>query len=386
MAEIKPQSAQNVCDAIADAKRDRVRIEIRGGGSKSLIGAPRNARIISLEEMVGVIDYDPAELVLTVGAGTPLAQIEALVASERQMLAFEPFDHGPIFGEVSGKATIGGVIAAGVAGSGRITAGSARDHLLGFTAVSGRAEVFVAGGKVVKNVTGFDLSKLIAGSWGRLGAVTELTVKVLPRPRVSATLALYGLDCRASCAAMARALGSHAEVSAAARHPGGATLFRLTGFEPSVAARCAMLPQLLRDHGAMVHLDPEVADVMWREAGTGVSLDGALLWCLHVPPGRAPEIIERLEPLGARWSLDWGGGRIWLALDDDTVPVRDVAQASEGQAMLIRAPAAIRAAIPAQHPRSSGVAALEARVRRAFDPDGLFETGRFLGEDAADAD
>lgn len=386
MAQITPQSAQDVCDAFADAKRDGVRIEVRGGGSKSLIGAPRDARILSMAEMGGVIDYDPAELVLTVRAGTPLAQIEALVASERQMLAFEPFDHGPILGEVSGKATIGGVIAAGVAGSGRITAGSARDHLLGFTAVSGRAEVFVAGGKVVKNVTGFDLSKLFAGSWGRLGAVTELTVKVLPRPRVSATLAIEDLDCRASCSAMAQALGSHAEVSAAARHPDGTTLFRVTGFEPSVEARCAMLPQLLGDHGAMERLDPAVADVMWRDAGTGVSLQGEVLWCLHVPPGRTPEIIEKLQPLGARWSLDWGGGRIWLTVDSDAVPVRAVTQAAGGDAMLIRAPAAMRAAIPAQHPRSSGVTALEARVRRAFDPDGLFETGRFLGEEAADAD
>lgn len=386
MSDIKPQSAQDVCDALADAKRDGVRVEIRGGGSKALIGAPRDVRVISLAAITGVVDYDPAELVLTVRAGTPLAEIEALVASERQMLAFEPFDHGPIFGEASGKATIGGVIASGVAGSGRITAGSARDHLLGFTAVSGRAETFVAGGKVVKNVTGFDLSKLFAGSWGRLGAITELTVKVLPRPRVSATLAIEGLDCRASCSAMASALGSHAEVSAAARHPDGTTLFRVTGFEPSVEARCAMLPQLLGGHGAMERIDPAVADGLWRDAGTGVSLHGEVLWCLHVPPGRTPEIIEKLESLGARWSLDWGGGRIWAAVDSDAAPVRAIAQAAGGQAMLIRAPSEMRSTLSAHHPRPSGVAALEARVRRAFDPDSLFETGRFLGEETTDAD
>lgn len=386
MADILPQSAQELCDAFADAKRNGERAEIRGGGSKALIGAPRDARVIGMAGIAGVVDYDPAELVLTARAGTPLAQIEALVASERQMLAFEPFDHGPLFGQAAGAATIGGVVAAGVAGSRRITAGSARDHLLGFTAVSGRAEIYVAGGKVVKNVTGFDLSKLMAGSWGRLGAITELTVKVLPRPRVSVTMAVYGLDCRAACAAMACALGSHAEISAAARHVDGVMLLRVTGFEPSVEARCAMLPDLLRDNGALVRLDPALADRLWHEAGTGVALDGSILWCLHVPPGRAADIIAKLEPLGARWSLDWGGGRIWLALDDDAAPVRAAAEAAGGQAMLVRAPDASRATIPAQHPRPAGVAALEARVRRAFDPDSLFETGRFLEEEGVRAD
>lgn len=394
MAQIQPETAQDLCDAIADALREGTRLEIRGGGSKAEFGAPREARILSMAEMRGVVDYDPAELVLTVKPGTTLAEIEALVAGERQMLAFEPFDHGPVFGRPAGAATIGGVFAAGVAGSRRVTAGSARDHLLGFTAVSGRGETFVAGAKVVKNVTGYDLPKLMAGSWGRLGAMTELTLKVLPSPRLSVTLAADGLRCAAAYAAMTRALGSHAEVSATAHLPaqsngrGALTLFRLTGFEPSVEARCALLPDLLRDHGTLRRVHADEAAAFWLEAATGAGLAGPVLWRLHVPPARSPSVIAALEPHGARWSLDWGGGMVWITFDDTSVElaarVRAAAASAGGEATLVRAPEALRARIPAQHPRHPGVAALEERVRRAFDPQSVFETGRFEGEGHAD--
>jgi len=148
------------------------KLALCGGGSKEQLGAPREAERVDMTGFAGVVDYDPAELVLTVRPGTPLAEIEALVASENQMLAFDPFDHGPIYGMPAGRATIGGVVAAGVGGSQRLSGGAPRDHLLGFRAVSGRGEVFVAGAKVVKNVTGYDLPKLAAGSWGRLFAMT----------------------------------------------------------------------------------------------------------------------------------------------------------------------------------------------------------------------
>jgi glycolate oxidase FAD binding subunit len=386
---IEPKTAQDLCDVVADALRQNARLEIRGGGSKAEIGAPRKARVVSMSAITGVVDYDPAELVLTVRAGTPLSEIEALVAGQRQMLAFEPFDHGPIFGRAVGAATIGGVVAAGVAGSRRVTAGSARDHLLGFTAVSGRGEVFVAGAKVVKNVTGFDLPKLMAGSWGRIGAMMELTLKVLPGPRLSVSLAAENLDCGNAYKAMVRALGSHAEVSATAHLPAqrhgrpALTLFRLTGFEPSVEARCKFLPELLRDYGALRRLDAAEAALLWYEAGTGALLQGPVLWRLHVPPAASPGMIAAFEPQGARWSLDWGGGLVWLALDDDSVVVaevvRAVTQAAGGDAMLVRAPEDLRACIATQHPRAPRVAALEEQVRRAFDPAGLFETGRFEG-------
>jgi glycolate oxidase FAD binding subunit len=238
----RPATTDDLCALIADAQATGTKLRLRGGSTKDAIGAPCEAQVIDMRGFAGVVDYDPPELVLTVGAGTPLAQIEALVASEGQMLAFDPFDHGAMLGN-DGGATIGGIIAAGVAGPARLSRGGARDHLLGFTAVSGRGEKFVAGAKVVKNVTGYDLPKLMAGSWGRLAALTELTLKVLPAPRTQQTLVMRGLDPAGAVAAMARAMGSAAEVTAAAHLPDwrgeAMTALRLDGFAESVAARAA---------------------------------------------------------------------------------------------------------------------------------------------------
>lgn len=373
---LSPRDAQDLRAIIADAAASGRKLELRGGGTRADVGAPREAEIVSLAALSGVVDYDPAELVLTVRPGTPLAEIEALVAGEGQMLAFEPWGNA--------GATIGGTVAAGVAGSRRVTAGSARDHLLGLTAVSGRGEVFVAGAKVVKNVTGYDLPKLLAGSWGRLAAMTELTLKVLPAPRVTTTLVAHGLSPHAAHAAMACALGSNADVSAAAHLACGLTLLRVAGFAPSVAARCAALPGLLRDHCALAALDEAEAAPLWADAMTGRSLKGAVLWRIHLPPRRAPDLVAVLEPLGIDWAMDWGGGRLWVALDDPGHAVRTHAARAGGEATLVRADAAMRARVPAFQPRPAGVAALEARVARAFDPTGVFATTRFAGETHAD--
>lgn len=386
----RPTDTETLAALITDAAGRGARCEIRGGGSKVAMGAPRDAEIIDMRGFAGVIDYDPPELVLTVRAGTPLAEVQRLVASEGQMLAFEPYDHSALLDGEAGQATIGGVVAAGVAGPQRLTMGGARDHLLGFTAVSGRGERFVAGAKVVKNVTGYDLPKLMAGSWGRLAAMTELTLKVLPRPRDVRSMAIEGLDHGAAVRAMACAMGSHAEISAAAHLPAGdgrpaLTLFRVQGFAPSVTARCAILPELLRDHGEAGLLAEADSRSLWDSVQSVTPLsDAPTLWRISLPPSRAPAIIDRFAPLGARWLLDWAGGLIWLAHEGDAMEVRRAAAASSGHAMLVRAPDAVRAATPMQHPRQSGVAALEARVRRSFDPAGVFETGRFLDMPHAD--
>lgn len=387
MQVLRPATPAELAEAIAEAAAEGVPLEIRGGGSKAAIGAPRRARILDMRGFAGVVDYDPAELVLTVRAGTSLADVERLIAAEGQMLAFEPWDHGPLFGAAGETATIGGVVAAGVAGPRRLTAGGARDHLLGFSAVSGRGEAFVAGGKVVKNVTGYDLAKLMAGSWGRLAALHEITLKVLPRPRVEATMALDGLEDAAAHAAMARAMGCHAEVCAAAHLPaavhGGRalTLLRLQGFEPSVTARCAILPGLLADHGAVRLLDRAEADTLWHGVRTAAPLaDAAVLWRVNVPPSGGCAVARALAPLGARWLFDWAGGLLWIACDGDPARVRAAAEEAGGHALLVRAPEPLRATIPFQHPRRPGVAALERRVRRAFDPAGVFETGRYMDE------
>lgn len=380
MTAPRPSDAGEVRDAIADAVRDGGRIAIRGGGSKDGVGRDcPDATILDMSGLAGGIDYDPPELVLTAGAGTPLAEIQALVAGEGQMLAFEPFDHGPLFGRAAGAATIGGVIAAGVAGSQRLAHGGARDHLLGFEGVSGRGEAFVAGAKVVKNVTGYDLSKLVTGSWGRLVALTAVTLKVLPRPRKRATVAVEGLGVAEAVAAMARAMGSPAEVSAAAHVPaqGGwasHTVLRVQGFGPSVAARAQLLEAALP--GART-LGDEDAAAVWEQLRTLAPLaDSLVLWRVNVPPSAAPALVAAAEAQGARWLIDWAGGLVWIGAGEPGA-IRAAAQAAGGHATLVRAPEAIRATTPALHPQPSAVAALEERVRRAFDPAGVFETGRF---------
>jgi glycolate oxidase FAD binding subunit len=387
----RPRDPADVLEAIAAAAQAGRRLEIRGGGSKADIGAPRtDVTLLDMTGLDGVVDYDPAELVLTARAGTPLAAIEALVAAEGQMLGFEPFDHGPIFGRPAGAATLGGVVASGVAGSRRLSRGGARDHVLGFKGVSGRGEAFVAGGKVIKNVTGYDLPKLLTGSWGRLAALTEITLKTSPRGRAETTLFIDGLSPTEAHGVMARAMGSQAEVSAAAHLPGALrlgvarTALRLEGFGPSVAARSQMLQALVSEHIVSVVPEPD-ADAFWSDLRSLAPLaDGRPLWRVNVPPSGGCSVVAATEPYGAHWLFDWAGGLVWLTVDGEPEMVRAAAAAAGGHATLVRGPDSLRTTTPAFHPSASGVAALEARVRRAFDPTGLFETGRFL--DAADAD
>lgn len=382
---MRPNREDEVRDIVADAIRRAEVFDIKGGGSKTAIGAPRpDARVLDMTGLAGVVDYDPAELVLTVRPGTPLAELNALLAEHGQMLAFDPYDHGPLFGAAAGKATIGGVVAAGVNGSLRLSGGGARDHLLGFRAVSGRAETFVAGAKVVKNVTGYDLPKVAAGSWGRLFAMTELTLKVLPRPPVCVTCAIENLEPNNAVRLMAVIMGSQAEVGAAAYVPaalrGGHSLtaLRIPGFGPSVSARCAMVEGLLSTCGSPIVLNDTEDAAFWQAIRTLESLAGdAPLWRVNVPPSGGPSVAAALEPLGARWLFDWAGGLVWLAFGGDAALVRGAAEKAGGHAMLVRAPEAVRAAVPTFHPPAPGLAALEARVRRAFDPQGVFETGRF---------
>ena len=369
-----PTEEGEVAECVRQALQTGAKLAIRGGGSKDRIGTPINFPTIELGGLRGVIDYDPSELVLSVRPGTPLHEVEALVQSEGQMLAFDPFDHGPVFGVAEGNATIGGTVAARVAGSRRLSAGSARDHLLGLRAVSGRGELFVAGARVVKNVTGFDLPKLMAGSWGRLAVMTELTLKVLPRPRARATCVVRGLSLRDALAAMARAMGSAAEVAAAAFLPGRPSTVALLieGFSPSVDARFVMLQRLLP--GAE-RVAPDEGKAIWRTMRTIAPLSGApMLWQINVAPSRAADVAEAL---GGEQLFDWAGGLVWIGGDQGAERVREIADAAGGHATLVRAPHEERRRTVAFHPPTRGVAALEERVRRAFDPHALFETGRF---------
>src|SRR5262245_52803618 len=266
---LKPRDGKDVENAVQWALAEGKSLEIAGRGTKRAIGRPAQTDLtLDLSALTGVTLYEPEELVLTARAGTPIAEIEALVASNGQQLAFEPMDYAPLLGAVAGGGTVGGVLAANLSGPRRIKAGAARDHFLGLTAVSGRGETFRSGGRVVKNVTGYDLCKLLAGSWGTLAALTEVTVKTLPRPETEATVAVAGLDDAAAIQAMTAAMGSSCDVSGAAHLPvavaastplaqaaGGGralTLLRLEGVAPSVAHRQAALIAIVKPFGEVV--------------------------------------------------------------------------------------------------------------------------------------
>ena len=385
MRTFRPATEDELVEIVASAAGAGRKLLVRGGGSKADVGAPApDADIVDLTGYSGVVDYAPAELVMTVRAGTPLSEVQALVAAHDQMLAFDPFDHGPVFGRAPGAATIGGIVAAGVGGSRRVSAGGARDHLLGFTAVSGRGERFVAGAKVVKNVTGYDLPKLLCGSWGRLAAMTELTLKVLPRPRESVTRIYEGLPLDEALKIVAAAMGSRAGIAAAGYVPGelragqSLTALRLEGVGPSIRARLAMLDEMPGAVSAGEIASAAAADAVWDGMRTLAPLnDDRALWRVSVPAGGCVGLITALKPTGTRYLVDWAGGLVWLTFDGPAGAVRAAAAAAGGHAMLIRADEAMRATVPAFMPQPGPLAALEQRVRRAFDPAGVFETGRF---------
>lgn len=387
---LKPESTQELVDAVGLAAARRQTLEIRGGGGKADFGAPRRCdAILDMRAMSGVVEYDPPELVLTARAGTPLSEIRQLVAGRNQMLAFEPWDYGLLWGK-GGVATIGGTIAAGIAGSRRLSMGGARDHVLGFEAVSGRGERFVAGGNVVKNVTGFDLSKLVTGSWGRLVALTQVTLKVVPRPRTVASFALDGLDPASAQNAMNRAVGSRAAIAAAAYLPGdpSQTVFRLEGIRPSIAARRQLLDDLHAGAGKLRAMDEEEGAAFWERIQQPVELGGDRpLWRLHLPPSQGASVAQALTASGeTSWHLDWAGALLWIATDLEAAQVRTIAAAAGGHATLVRAPERLRADVAALHPPAPGIAAIERRVRQAFDPRGVFASARFGDMEAIHAD
>jgi glycolate oxidase FAD binding subunit len=399
---LKPREAADVEAAIQWALAGGKTLEVAGRGTKRAIGrAAQWDATLDLSGLSGVTLYEPEELVLSAKAGTPLADIEALVAKSKQELAFEPMDYGPVLGTPPGGGTIGGVIAANLSGPRRIKAGAARDHFLGFSAVSGRGETFKSGGRVVKNVTGYDLCKLLAGSWGTLAAMTEITVKVLPRAETEATVLLLNLDDGAARKAMAAATGSYGDVSAAAHLPapvaariaagasaaGAVTAFRLEGVAPSVAQRKTVLDELLAPFGTLGALDEAASHALWRAVRDVMpfAADGPSgtrdLWRISTAPARGPDVGRRLaERANAEMLYDWAGGLVWAALpaaSDAHAPlVRAAIAEAGGHATLIRAPAAVRAAAEVFTPEAPAIVALTKRVRDSFDPNGVLTPGR----------
>jgi glycolate oxidase FAD binding subunit len=404
---VQPRDAKDVEAAVQWALAEGKTAEIVGHGSKRAIGRPAQTDLtLDLSALTGVTLYEPEELVLSAKAGTPLAEIEALLAANGQQLSFEPMDYGGILGGVAGRGTIGGALAANVSGPRRIKAGAARDHFLGFYAVSGRGETFKSGGRVVKNVTGYDLCKLIAGSWGTLAAMTEVTIKVLPRPETEQTLLVRGLEPARAIEAMTSAMGSSCDVSGAAHLPAGVavrveagviaadavTALRLEGFSPSVAERKRMLEALMKPFGELATLEAPGSRALWTavrdvapfaadRSNRSPRQDQQPLWRISTAPSRGAELAAMIASAAqAQMFYDWAGGLIWVALgacdDAGAALVRRAVAAAGGHATLIRAPASARAAIDVFAPQDAAVAALTKRVKESFDPRGVLNPGR----------
>ncbi len=399
---LRPRTAKDVEEAVQWALSRGVALELVGNGSKRAIGRPAQSDLtLDLSGLAGVLLYEPEELVLSAQAGTPLNDIEALLAAHSQHLAFEPIDYGPLLGGGSGRSTIGGALAANLSGPRRIAAGAARDHFLGFEAVSGRGEAFKSGGRVVKNVTGYDLCKLIAGSWGTLAALTTVTIKTLPRPQTQATIWLPGLDDATAVRAMTAAMAAPCDVSGAAHLPAAVagrmtlgevvgagrslTLFRLEGVAPSVEHRKSVLIATMKAFGEARASDEIVTRSVWRAVrdvtpfAATREASARPVWRIVTAPTRGAEVVRGLGA-DAEALYDWAGGLVWVMLppsdDAGAALVRRAISTCGGQAMLIRAPAAVRATIDVFAPQDPGLARLTKRVKQGFDPKGVLNPGR----------
>jgi glycolate oxidase FAD binding subunit len=372
--DCKPTTKEELAEIVASAS---VPFEIIGTGTKRALGRPlQNFNVLNLSHFSTVNAYEPEELILDVGSGAKLSDVEKLITAKNQYLAFEPPDYSNLLGSKH-SGTIGGVLACNLSGPRRIKTGAARDHILGLTAISGRGEIFKAGARVVKNVTGYDVPKLMAGSYGTLAAFTSLIFKVLPKPETEETLFIPTLDDRNSIQTMSMAMQSSAEVSAAAHIPNTGTFLRLEGIAPSIAYRRDTLIKLLGYKIDVLAAQDSVKQ--WRSIRDVQPLadnDSRSVWKLSVTPSVAPALIENLKSqFELRHFYDWAGGLIWLDCEgDQSKAIR--AATGQGHATLFRAPDFIRTQTDIFQPQAPSLAALSARVKSSFDPKGLFNLGR----------
>ena len=389
---LAPRDENDVIAAVADARAAGTPLEIVGGATKRTIGRPmQTAATLSVARLSGITLYEPSELVLGAHAGTPLKDIEKELANNRQRLAFEPIDYRGLLasdGEPTvGEPTIGAVAAANLSGPRRIYAGAARDALLGIRMVTGRGEVIKSGGRVMKNVTGYDLVKLSAGSWGTLGVFTEVIFKVLPETHSERTLVFEGLTDASAVASMSAGLGSPFEVTGAAHMAAGIdgpakTLLRIEGFDEQMVYRSGELKKLLRTFGVPALLADDASRALWlkvRDATFFAGTDEAV-WRISVAPSHGAAIGAAATAAGGRVFYDWGGGLVWVAMpaasgDGGAAALRAVLPA-DGHATLVRAPETLRAAVDVFQPQPPAHAALTRGVKDAFDPDHILNPGR----------
>ncbi len=394
MGVYEPGTEAEAAEIVRAAAERGERLRLEGGGTAAGLGRPaQDTATLSARKLTGITLYEPAEMVVAARAGTPLAEVEALLATKGQMLPFEPMDFRGLYG-TTGAPTFGAVAAINNAGPRRINAGAARDSLIGVRFVNGRGEAIKSGGRVMKNVTGLDLVKLMAGAHGTLGLLTEVTFKVLPASERVATLVFSGLDDARAVTALSEALGSPFELTGAAHLPAGIgapearTLMRCEGFSESIDYRTGELRRLLKRYGQPEIVDGEAGAVLWRGVRDATPLAeprGSALWRISTAPGHGPALAAAVAAeRDARWFFDWGGGLIWLATgaegDAGADAIRRAVRARGGHATLVRAPDAVRAAVPVFEPLAEPLMRLSAGIKAAHDPAGVLNPGRMYAQ------
>jgi glycolate oxidase FAD binding subunit len=411
MAQIAAQNLKDVREALRWARDEDKQLELYSGGTKRAIGRPATDSYgVSVKPLSGILFYEPAELVISMRAATPLAEVNALLAEHKQVLAFEPPDWSNLFSLQGGSPTCCGVIGSNSSGSRRILAGAARDHLLGFRAISGRGVDFQSGGRVVKNVTGYDLSKLMTGSWGTLAIMYELTLKTMPAAETTRTLFLYGAEDDEALRWMNKILSQNFAISGAAHIPlatakqwGGLdgtptslTAFRLEGTQQATQSKLNELQILIGTEQQINNNEGEAALQFWHSVNNlsvfsaPSANTSAPLWRILTPRNQAAHLAARLsaECEDVLYFMEWGGGLIWLSHDvssgetelgdfiQKANQIRNICLECDAQAILIRASKEARERISFLPPLSSPLAALTARIKNAFDPNGILNPGR----------
>ncbi len=385
-----PTTEAQACAVVASLATGGTPVSLQGGGTRAGFGRPAQVvSTISSAGLTGITLYEPAEMVIGARAGTPLALVQRTLAERGQMLPFEPMDHRPLLGS-EGEPTIGAVAAGNISGPRRINAGAARDSLIGIRLINGRGEMVKSGGRVMKNVTGLDLVKLVAGAHGTLGFLTEVVFRVLPRPERIATLVWHGLADERAVSLLSAALGSPFEPMAAAHLPAGIgaeqarTLLRLENFSASIDYRAGALSELLGEYGEPKLVEGEESEALWRMVRDAAFFadSGEAVWRLSLAPSAGPRAVAAIAAAlpRARWFYDWGGGLVWLAVpaadDAGAAAIRGAVRPLGGHATLVRAPDAIRAAVPVFEPLSEPLLRVTAGIKQSFDPAGIFEPGR----------
>jgi glycolate oxidase FAD binding subunit len=385
---------------VAGCAERKIPLEIVGSGSKRGVGRPIDgAMTVTTSAIRGITLYEPSELVMSARAGTPLSLVEAELAARGQMLAFEPIDLGPATGGPQGVQTIGAVFATNFSGARRIHSGAARDHLLGVKGVNGRAETFQSGGRVMKNVTGYDVARGLAGSWGTLAILTEVTFKVVPWPETAATIVYLGLPDNLAVELMCTAMALPVEVSGAVHLQAGVvsrlahaglktmgksvTALRLENFAAAVTGRKQRLKEALKVYGKAMELDHRDTLEFWGELRRLSVMPNrqTLLWRISTKPTTAPKLVAAIKRyMPAEAFYDWAGGLVWLEVpataDAGTAEIRRVAAIHGGHATLIRAEPSVRASVEVFQPLSPALERLTRQLKLAFDPAGILNPGR----------